>query len=103
MRDVLARVRAGAPKPVQAFVDRGVDFVSADTLRELVAAMNTVPDVLPLDYGAVAAEVTARDREVVNKFTKDTQIAAIRVARNYLGDKISRVVDPHRPIRRPGR
>lgn len=96
VRDVLARVRPGAPKPVQAFVDRGVDFVSAHSLRELVAAMNDVPDVVELDYATVAAEVTARDREVVNKFTKDGQVTAIRAARNYLGDRFTRVVAPHR-------
>ncbi|WP_135452472.1 FAD-binding dehydrogenase [Mycobacterium sp. DL99] len=96
VRDVLARVKPGAPAPVQAFVDRGVDFVSARSLRELVAAMNDVPDVLELDYAAVAAEVTARDREVVNRFTKDGQITAIRAARSYLGDRFSRVVAPHR-------
>ncbi|MFV8049256.1 FAD-binding dehydrogenase [Mycobacterium sp. 48b] len=96
VRDVLARVRPGAPAPVQAFVDRGVDFVSARSLRELVAAMNDVPDVLELDYATVAAEVTARDREVVNKFTKDGQVTAIRAARNYLGDRFTRVVAPHR-------
>lgn len=96
VREVLSRVRPGAPGPVQAFVDRGVDFVRANTLRELVSAMNTVPDVQPLDYATVEAEVTARDREVANKFTKDMQIASIRVARNYLGDKLSRVVAPHR-------
>lgn len=96
VRDVLARVRPGAPAPVQAFVDRGVDFVSAHSLRELVAAMNDVPDVVELDYATVAAEVTARDREVVNKFTKDGQVTAIRAARNYLGDRFTRVVAPHR-------
>ncbi|OCB13773.1 FAD-binding dehydrogenase [Mycolicibacterium porcinum] len=96
VRDVLSRVRPGAPAPVQAFVDRGVDFVSARSLRELVAAMNDVPDVLELDYATVAAEVTARDREVVNKFTKDGQVTAIRAARGYLGDRFSRVVAPHR-------
>jgi uncharacterized protein len=96
VKDVLARARAGAPAPVQAFVDRGVDFVSANSLRDLVSAMNNVPDVLPLDYATVEAEVTARDREVINRFTKDTQIAAIRVARNYLGDRMSRVLAPHR-------
>lgn len=96
VRDVLARVRPGAPAPVQAFVDRGVDFVSANSLRELVAAMNDVPDVVELDYATVAAEVTARDREVVNKFTKDGQVTAIRAARNYLGDRFTRVVAPHR-------
>ena len=96
VRDVLARVRPGAPAPVQAFVDKGVDFVSATTLRELVSAMNTVPDVTPLDYATVEAEVTARDREVANRFTKDTQVTAIRAARGYLGDRFTRVVAPHR-------
>lgn len=96
VRDVLARVKPGAPPPVQAFVDRGVDFVSAETLPELVAAMNAVPDVTPLDYATVAAEVTARDREVANRFTKDSQITAIRGARAYLGDRFTRVVAPHR-------
>jgi predicted oxidoreductase len=58
--------------------------------------MNTVPDVEPLDFGVVEAEVTARDREVANRFTKDSQITAIRAARSYLPDRISRVVAPHR-------
>jgi predicted oxidoreductase len=96
IRKVLARVRPGAPAPVQAFVDRGVDFVSAKTLRELVTAMNGLPDVVPLDYAAVEAEVTARDREVANNYSKDGQITAIRGARGYVPDRVARVVAPHR-------
>ena len=96
IRQVLSRVRPGAPAPVQSFVDRGVDFVSATTLRDLVAKMNDVPDVERLDYDVVEAEVTARDREVANRYTKDSQITAIRGARNYLPDRVSRVVAPHR-------
>ena len=96
VRDVLSRGRGGGPAPVRAFVDRGVDFVSANSLRELVSKMNAVPDVQPLDYATVEAEVTARDREVVNKFTKDSQITAIRGAREYLPDRVARVVAPHR-------
>jgi predicted oxidoreductase len=91
-----SRARSGPPGPVQAFVDRGVDFVSANSLRELVTAMNKLPDVLQLDYATVAEEVTARDREVANRFTKDSQITAIRAARGYLGDRLGRVVAPHR-------
>jgi uncharacterized protein len=91
-----SRARSGPPGPVQAFVDRGVDFVSANSLRELVTAMNKLPDVLQLDYATVAEEVTARDREVANRFTKDSQITAIRGARAYLGDRLGRVVAPHR-------
>lgn len=96
IRQVLSRVRPGAPAPVQRFVDRGVDFVSATTLRDLVAKMNDVPDVERLDYDVVEAEVTARDREVANRYTKDSQVTAIRGARNYLPDRVSRVVAPHR-------
>ena len=40
--------------------------------------------------------VTARDREVANKYTKDGQVTAIRGARNYLADRVARVVAPHR-------
>jgi predicted oxidoreductase len=97
VRQLLAsRAGSGAPGPVQAFLDRGIDFVSADSLRELVMAMNKLPDVTPLDYATVADEVTARDREVANRFTKDGQITAIRAARGFLGDRLGRVVAPHR-------
>jgi predicted oxidoreductase len=91
-----SRAGSGPPAPVHAFVDRGVDFVSGDSLRELVTAMNKVPDVVPLDYATVAAEVTARDREVANRFCKDSQITAIHAARAYWGDRLGRVVAPHR-------
>lgn len=95
IRMVLERGRKG-PAPVHAFVDKGVDFVSADSLRDLVTKMNAVPGVAPLDFDVVEAEVTARDREVANRFTKDGQITAIRAARGYLADRVSRVVAPHR-------
>ena len=96
VRQLLAsRAGSGAPGPVQAFLDRGVDFVHANSLHDLVSAMNKLPDVVPLDYATVAEEVTARDREIANRFTKDSQITAIRAAREYLGDKMGRVVPPH--------
>ncbi|CAN5615879.1 FAD-binding dehydrogenase [soil metagenome] len=96
VRKVLQRVRPGPPPPVQAFIDRGVDFVQAGGLRELVAKMNELPAVEHLDFATVEAEVTARDREVANGYTKDGQITAIRGARRYLADRITRVVAPHR-------
>jgi hypothetical protein len=96
VRQLMAsRAGSGAPGPVQAFVEKGIDFVTANSLRDLVSAMNALPDVAALDYATVADEVTARDREVVNKFTKDGQITAIRAAREYLGDRLGRVVPPH--------
>jgi uncharacterized protein len=94
---LLNRVKAGVAGPVQAFLDRGEDFVVATTLPELVAGMNRVTGGTPeLDLATVEAEIVCRDREVGHAFTKDLQITAIRGARNYLGDKLIRVAPPHR-------
>ncbi|SDY20360.1 hypothetical protein SAMN05660209_02309 [Geodermatophilus africanus] len=99
-RDVkllLNRVRSGVAPPVQAFLDRGEDFVVARTLPELVAGMNRVTGGTPeLRLADVEREVVARDREVAHPFTKDLQVTAIRGARSYLGDKLIRVAPPHR-------
>jgi predicted oxidoreductase len=97
IRLLLQRVKAGVAAPVRAFLERGEDFVVADTLPEIVAGMNRITGGMPtVDLATVEREVTARDREVDNPFTKDLQITAIRGARTYLGDKLIRVAPPHR-------
>jgi predicted oxidoreductase len=89
-------VGKGAPAPVEAFKQRGADFVVADNLGDLVRGMNALtPDPL-LDPAAVERQVLARDREIANPFTKDSQIAHIRGARHYLGDRLIRTAKPHR-------
>jgi uncharacterized protein len=93
---VLSRVKPGPAAPVQAFMDRGEDFVVADDLRTLVDGMNRVTGGTPaLTYEAVEREVVARDREMKNSFTKDLQVAALRQARSYRGDRLIRVASPH--------
>lgn len=96
VRGVLGRAGGGAPAPVQAFMDRGVDFIVERDLRRLVERMNTLTGDTLLDFEQVEREVIARDREMDNPFTKDLQIAALRGARSYLGDKLIRVAKPHR-------
>jgi predicted oxidoreductase len=97
VRLLLKRARVEVAPPVQAFLDRGEDFVVAATLPELVAGMNRVTGGTPqLDLAEVEAEVMARDREIANTFTKDLQVTAIRGARSYLGDRLIRVAPPHR-------
>ncbi len=96
VRQLARRVLPGAPGPVEAFKDRGADFVVADTLDDLVGRMNALTEAPLLDPARVRAEVEARDREVDNVFTKDAQIAALRNARHYRGDKLIRVARPHR-------
>ncbi|WP_093579947.1 FAD-binding dehydrogenase [Geodermatophilus amargosae] len=97
LRLLLDRVKSGVSAPVQAFLDRGEDFVTATTLPELVAGMNRVTGGAPeIALETVEREVVARDREVAHPFTKDLQLTAVRGARNYLGDKLIRVASPHR-------
>ncbi|MFC4224564.1 FAD-binding dehydrogenase [Lysinibacter cavernae] len=92
---LLKRVGPGAPGPVEAFKEHGEDFVVANTLAELLAGMQKLSDA-PLNAESVIREVQARDREILNPFTKDLQVTAIRGARNYRGDKLIRVAKPHR-------
>jgi uncharacterized protein len=96
-RQVIARVRAGIPEPVKAFMDKGEDFIIEPDLARLVERMNALAGGAPLlDLAAVEREIVARDRQLDNMYGKDMQIAAIRAARRYLGDKLTRTVSPHK-------
>jgi predicted oxidoreductase len=96
IRGVLGRARGGAPAPVRAFMEKGADFIVERDLGDLVRRMNALAGEPLLDYVRVRDEVLARDREMDNPFTKDLQIAALRGARSYLGDKLIRVAKPHK-------
>ncbi|MEU2390086.1 FAD-binding dehydrogenase [Streptomyces sp. NPDC007369] len=96
VRDVIDRARQAVPAPVQAFMDRGADFVVERDLSALVRGMNAVTGADLLDETAVRREIEARDREIANPFTKDLQVTAIRGARKYLGDRLVRTAAPHR-------
>jgi predicted oxidoreductase len=96
VRQVLSRIRPGAPGPVEAFLRQGEDFVVRDDLRDLVAGMNDLVAAPLLSFDEVEAQVVARDRELDNPFSKDLQITAVRGARRYRGDRLVRVAKPHR-------
>ncbi len=100
VRGVIDRARADVPGPVKAFMDNGVDFVIEDDLSALVRGMNALTKDDLIDEAELRREITARDREIINPFTKDLQITAIRGSRNFLGDKLIRTVAPH-PILDP--
>lgn len=90
------RLMSGAPTPVQAFMDKGEDFIVSESLQDLVNKMNKLTGDKLLKYEDIERQLVARDREMDNSFTKDLQIAAMRVALNYKGDKLSRVAKPHK-------
>jgi predicted oxidoreductase len=92
----LSRVLPGAPAPVEAFKQRGADFVVADSLAKLVDGMNRLTDEPLLSVGPLHDAIVARDLQLANPYTKDAQVAAIHVARRYRGDRLSRVATPHR-------
>lgn len=96
IKQVIGRATAGIPGPVKAFMEKGEDFVIADSLEELVKGMNQLTDENYIQYEEIERQLKARDREIENKFTKDLQITALRGARNYIGDKLIRVAPPHK-------
>src|SRR5699024_3069568 len=50
---VLQRVKPGAPDPVQAFIDKGADFVTAESIESLVVRMNQLTGQKKLDIEKV--------------------------------------------------
>jgi predicted oxidoreductase len=85
----------GAAPPVEAFKNYGEDFVVSTNLEDLVTGMNALVGSDLLDPKSIRAQIEARDREILNPFSKDAQVTAIRGARNYLGDKLIRTAKPH--------
>ena len=93
---VKSRLGKGAAGPVQAFLDHGADFVVRDDLDSLIDGMRALPGGDVLDGHRVRLEVEARDREMDNDFTKDAQVAMLRSARSYRGDRLVRTATPHK-------
>jgi predicted oxidoreductase len=97
IRHVLqSRVGSGAPPPVEAFKEHGADFVVERDLASLVHGMNALTDEPLLDAADLERQIVARDREMDHRYTKDLQITAIRGARTYIPDRVSRVAAPHK-------
>ncbi len=90
------RLGKGATAAVEAFKEKGADFVVADDLQSLVTGMNAITPDAPLKASHIRAQIAARDAQIDNPYAKDAQITAIRGARNYLGDKLIRTAKPHR-------
>jgi uncharacterized protein len=86
----------GAPAPVEAFKQHGIDFVVRDNLADLVAGMNALAGDNLLKLEQIKSQIEARDREIANAYVKDTQVMNIHNARRYLGDKLIRTAKPHR-------
>ncbi len=89
------RLGKGATTAVEAFKEKGEDFVVANDFDTLVNGMNQLGGNL-IDPARLRAQIEARDAQMDNPFTKDAQVSAIHTARNYLGDKLIRTAKPHK-------
>ena len=95
-RDVIrARMGKGATPAVEAFKQKGADFVVADDLETLISGMNALTPDHPLDPAHLRRQIEARDAQITNPFAKDAQVTAIRGARAYRGDRVIRTARPH--------
>ncbi len=94
---VIRRAASGIPAPVKAFMEHGEDFIVERDLAELVRRMNALVGGAPLlSLGTVEHEIRARDGQLDNPFCKDMQIMAVRNARAYLGDRLTRAAKLHK-------
>ncbi|EYB67200.1 putative FAD-binding dehydrogenase [Deinococcus phoenicis] len=94
IRLTLGRAGKAVQAPVQAFMDKGVDFVVRGNLRDLVTGMNGLVGSNLVDYATVEREVRDRDIQTRNVAGKDPQLAIIRGARNILSERLIRVAKP---------
>lgn len=90
-----SRLSSQPPVEVEAFRKNGEDFVTADTLEELVAKMNRLTDIPLLDAAHVRKQIEDRDAQVHNPFAKDVQLQGIHNSRRYIGDRLARTTKPH--------
>lgn len=91
-----SRAVHSTPPPVKAFQDRGEDFVTAPDLRQLVAGMNRLAGSNLVDHDDLERQISRRDRQVDNGFTKDEQIMGIRNSLAYSGDNVVRTTPLHK-------
>lgn len=88
---------ASATPSVEAFKKHGQDWLVASSLDELVPMMNALaPEAPPLDVELLRAQITARDSQIMNPLTKDSQVMAIHNSRRSRSEKLGRTAAPHR-------
>ncbi|KAJ5249217.1 FAD binding domain-containing protein [Penicillium chermesinum] len=87
------------PGPVQAFMDKGSDFILEATLPGLVDRMNKLAEERNgpiIELEKLESEIRTRDIQLDNEYTKDAQIMLIKNALSYWPEKWTRVAKLHK-------
>lgn len=107
IKKVLTERAGGKITPaLRAFLDRGVDFVTAATVPELAGRMNALTEAASgpdgaapsIDGTALHRDVVRRDGQITAGLGKDPQVVASAAARRYFGDRRMRVAPAHRML-----
>ncbi|WP_222598428.1 FAD-binding dehydrogenase [Lentzea tibetensis] len=91
-----SRLLNSTPPPVKAFMDKGEDFVIANSLPDLVTGMNRLAGGNRIRLDDLRRQITLRDQQVDNPFTKDSQIMGVRNSLAYTGDSLARTAPLHK-------
>jgi predicted oxidoreductase len=100
IRLTLKRIGRSVQAPVQAFMDRGADFVVRRSLPELIEGMQALARESGgpvVDAAAVASAIHDRDASLGRPNGEDAQLAVIDNARKLLSERLVRVARP-RPL-----
>lgn len=92
------RLSANATGPVEAFKEKGEDFIVAENIHDLVRKMNALAGSELLDADHIKTQIIERDLQLDNPFSKDPQVTFIHGARKFLGDKLIRTAKPHKML-----
>lgn len=92
------RLSANATGPVEAFKEKGEDFIIAENIHDLVRKMNALAGSELLDADHIKTQIIERDLQLDNPFSKDPQVTFIHGARKFLGDKLIRTAKPHKML-----
>ncbi|SFR06724.1 hypothetical protein SAMN04488564_1021062 [Lentzea waywayandensis] len=90
------RLLNSTPPPVKAFMDKGVDFVIKNNLPDLVAGMNALTGQNLINLDDLRRQITIRDQQTDNPFSKDVQVMGIRNSLAYSGDSLARTAGLHK-------
>ena len=93
IRLLLKRVGKGAPGPVEAFKEKGEDFIVANTLDELIAGMQALSPDVELDAERVRVRdrvARPRDRERRSPRTRRSPRCGRRASTSATGSSASR-------------
>ncbi|WP_257183173.1 FAD-binding dehydrogenase [Corynebacterium cystitidis] len=96
LKKLAGKLGPGTHPAIQAFMQQGEDWVVADDVHDLVRGMHEVSGESSISEESLRTVLEDRDAQLSNPFSKDAQVNYVRMARNFLGDKIVRVAPPHK-------